>query len=61
MTTLLATIFMISMVFATGAIEADNYFIGFGFFILGLLSGLGTLYFQNKENSKDTQLYYKEN
>jgi len=50
--------FIMSMVFATGAIEADNYLIGFGFVVLGLVSGFLTLVLQNKEEKKDTQLYY---
>ena len=60
MTTLLGTIFLMAMVFATGAIESDNYLIGFGFVILGILSGIGTLYFQIKDDTNKKQLYYKE-
>ena len=60
MSTFLACIFLMSMVFATGAVEADSYLLGFGFTILGIVSGIGALYFQSKNEKKDKQLYYNE-
>ena len=60
MTTLLATIFLMSMVFATGAVEADQYFIAFGCTLIGILSGIGTIVMQQKDNNKKTQLYYED-
>ena len=60
MSTFLACIFLMAMVFATGAVEADSYLLGFGFTIIGILSGIGALYFQSKNEKKDKQLYYKE-
>ena len=60
MTTLLGTIFIMAMIFATGAIESDNYFIGFIFATLGILSGIVTLYSQNNDDKKSKQLYFKE-
>ena len=60
MSTFLACIFLMSMVFATGAVEADSYLLGFGFTILGIVSGIGALYFQSKNEKKEKQLHYKE-
>ena len=58
MSTFLACIFLMAMVFATGAVEADSFFLGFGFTILGIVSGIGALYFQSKNEKKEKQLYY---
>ena len=60
MTTFLVSVFLISMILATGAVEADSYLLGFGFTILGIVSGIGALYFQSKNEKKEKQLYYKE-
>jgi len=60
MSTFLACIFLMAMVFATGAVEADSYLLGFGVTIIGILSGIGALYFQSKNEKKEKQLYYKE-
>lgn len=49
-----------SMILATGAVEADNYLIGFVFVILGILSGVAAIFYQNKKESKNKQLYYNE-
>jgi hypothetical protein len=48
------------MILATGAVEADNYLIGFVFIILGILSGIIAICYQNKKESKNKQLYYNE-
>jgi 1,4-dihydroxy-2-naphthoate octaprenyltransferase len=60
MITFLITFFLVSMVLATGAVEADNYLIGFVFVILGILSGVIAIFYQNKKESKNKQLYYEE-
>ena len=60
MITFLITFFLVSMVLATGAVESDNYLIGFVFVILGILSGVIAIFYQNKKESKNKQLYYEE-
>jgi hypothetical protein len=54
--------FIMSMVFAVGAIEADQWLFGMLFAIVGILSGMMTLYLQAKldKEKESTQLYYKE-
>ena len=39
-----------SMVGATGAVEADNYFVGFVMFLVGISTGILTLMIQSKED-----------
>jgi hypothetical protein len=60
MTTFLVSVFLISMILATGAVEADSYLLGFGFVVLGLITGILALYCQNYKEKKDKQLYYNE-
>jgi hypothetical protein len=53
MITFLITFFLVSMVLATGAVESDNYLIGFVFVILGILSGVALQYsIKIKKNQK---------
>ena len=59
MITMFGVTFIMSMVLAVGAVEADNYLIGLGFAVLGIVSGILTILLQETEK-KETQLYYKE-
>ena len=43
-------VFIMSMVGATGAVEADNYFVGFIMALVGISTGILTLIFQSKED-----------
>ena len=61
MTTFFATIGLLSLILSAGAIEADNYLLGFMMALFGIITSVCAIYFQNKENSKDTQLYYRDN
>ena len=49
-TTFLCVVFIMSMVGATGAVEADNYFVGFVMFLVGISTGILTLMIQSKED-----------
>jgi len=60
MITFFAILFMLLMIFATGAIEADHFLIGTLFAFLGFVSGITTIYLQEKEKSNNNQLYYYE-
>ena len=60
MTTFLVSVFLISMILATGAVEADSYLLGFGFVALGLITGILALYYQNYKEEIEKQLYYNE-
>ena len=59
MITMFGVTFIMSMVLAVSAVEADNYLIGLGFAVLGIVSGILTIVLQETEK-KETQLYYKE-
>jgi len=48
--TFLCVVFIMSMVGATGAVEADNYFVGFVMFLVGISTGILTLILQSKED-----------
>jgi len=61
MITFFGVLFLLLMVFATGAIEADNFLIGAIFAFLGFVSGITTVYLQAKDNEKEKVLYYKDN
>ena len=50
MTTFFGVVFIMSMVGATGAVEADNYFVGFVMFLVGISTGILTLMIQSKED-----------
>jgi len=58
MITLFGVTSIMSLILATGAVEADNYLIGFGFAVFGIVTGMITILSQEKE--KQVQLYYKE-
>ena len=47
-TTFLCVVFIMSMVGATGAVEADNYFVGFVMFLVGISTGILTLILQSE-------------
>ena len=49
MTTFFGVIFIMSMVGATGAVEADNYLVGFVMALVGISTGILTLILQSKE------------
>tara|TARA_Y100001972_G_scaffold61319_1_gene75107 strand:+ start:777 stop:953 length:177 start_codon:yes stop_codon:yes gene_type:complete len=49
-TTFLCVVFIMSMVGATGAVEADNYFVGFVMALVGISTGILTLMIQSKED-----------
>ena len=55
-----AIISVFSLIFATGAVESDNYLVAFCFVILGIVTGLVSIYLQNKEQEESKGLYYKE-
>ena len=48
MATFFGVIFIMSMVGATGAVEADNYFVGFVMFLVGISTGILTLILQSE-------------
>ena len=48
--TFLCVVTIMSMVGATGAVEADNYFVGFVMFLVGISTGILTLMLQSKED-----------
>ena len=50
MSILFGVIFIMSMVGATGAIEADNYFVGFVMALVGISTGILTIMLQSKED-----------
>lgn len=58
--TFTAIISTFSFIFATGAVEADSYFVAFGFVILGIVTGFITIYLQSKKEEESKGLYYKE-
>ena len=58
MITLFGVTSIMSLILAAGAVEADNYLIGFGFAVFGIVTGMITILSQKKE--KQVQLYYKE-
>ena len=61
MTTFFGTIGLLSLILSAGAVEADNYLIAFAMAVFGIITSTIAIYFQNKENFEDKQLYYKEN
>lgn len=61
MTTFFGTIGLLSLILSAGAVEADNYLIAFAMAVFGIITSMIAIYFQNKENFEDKQLYYKEN
>ena len=48
MATFFGVVFIMSMVGATGAVEADNYLIGFVMALVGISTGILTLILQNE-------------
>ena len=48
--TFFGVVFVMSMVGATGAIEADNYLVGFVMALVGISTGILTLILQSKED-----------
>ena len=46
--TFFGVVFVMSMVGATGAVEADNYFVGFVMFLVGISTGILTLILQSE-------------
>ena len=48
--TFLCVVFIMSMVGATGAVEADNYFVGFVMALVGISTGILTIMLQSKED-----------
>ena len=50
LTILFGVVFVMSMVGATGAVEADNYLVGFVMALVGISTGILTLIFQSKED-----------
>ena len=48
MATFLGVVFVMSMVGATGAVEADNYLIGFVMALVGISTGILTLILQSE-------------
>ena len=49
--TFFGVVFVMSMVGATGAVEADNYLVGFVMALVGISTGILTLILQSKEDS----------
>ena len=47
---LFGVVFVMSMVGATGAVEADNYLVGFVMALVGISTGILTLILQSKED-----------
>ena len=50
MATFFGVIFIMSMVGATGAVEADDYLVGFVMALVGISTGILTLILQSKED-----------
>ena len=50
MATFFGVVFIMSMVGATGAVEADNYLVGFVMALVGVSTGILTLILQSKED-----------
>ena len=50
MATFFGVVFVMSMVGATGAVEADNYLVGFVMALVGISTGILTLILQSKED-----------
>ena len=50
MATFFGVVFVMSMVGAKGAIEADNYLVGFVMALVGISTGIFTLILQSKEH-----------
>ena len=48
--TFLCVVCIMSMVGATGAVEADNYFVGFVMALVGISTGILTIMLQSKED-----------
>tara|TARA_E500000318_G_scaffold68329_2_gene63135 strand:- start:649 stop:825 length:177 start_codon:yes stop_codon:yes gene_type:complete len=48
--TFFGVVFIMSMVGATGAVEADNYLVGFVMALVGISTGILTLILQSKED-----------
>ena len=48
--TFFGVVFVMSMVGATGAVEADNYLVGFVMALVGISTGILTLILQSKED-----------
>jgi hypothetical protein len=47
---LFGVVFVMSMVGATGAVEADNYLVGFVMALVGISTGILTIILQSKED-----------
>tara|TARA_A100001388_G_scaffold194795_1_gene146897 strand:+ start:636 stop:812 length:177 start_codon:yes stop_codon:yes gene_type:complete len=50
MATFFGVVFIMSMVGAAGAVEADNYLVGFVMALVGISTGILTLMLQSKED-----------
>ena len=50
MATFFGVVFIMSMVGATGAVEADNYLVGFVMALVGISTGVLTIMLQSKED-----------
>ena len=50
MATFFGVVFIMSMVGATGAVEADKYLVGFVMALVGISTGILTLILQSKED-----------
>ena len=50
MATFFDVVFIMSMVGATGAVEADDYLVGFVMALVGISTGILTLILQSKED-----------
>ena len=50
MATFFGVVFVMSMVGATGAVEADDYLVGFVMALVGISTGILTLILQSKED-----------
>ena len=50
MATFFGVVFIMSMVGATGAVEADDYLVGFIMALVGISTGILTLILQSKED-----------
>ena len=50
MATYFGVVFIMSMVGGTGAVEADNYLVGFVMALVGISTGILTLILQSKED-----------
>ena len=50
MATFFGVVFIMSMVGATGAVETDNYLVGFVMALVGISTGILTLILQSKED-----------